>query len=300
VTAAIGPANINVKSARLSPDGQRIATAIYDGARGEQDLWIFDVHTNSGRRLTAEAALRDAPVWSPDSKTLAFLSQPDGDPPRVTFRGLGQSDPEERMPVAEFQLPTDWSPDGRFVAFVNTGFPRTANEAKSDVWLLDLKHGRKAVPLLHTRFHEANPAFSPDGKWLAFTSDESGRSELYLQSFQSGDAPYLTGERLLISRTGAAAVRWRRDGKELFYLDFAGHVQAVTIKLSPTPQFGPATSLFTISTEARGAIHSVVGFDVSADGERFVIARALDGPSLVITQNWEALLPQSRASGSRE
>ena len=72
--ATIGPANINVKSARLSPDGKRLATAIYDVERGEQDLWIFDVNTNSGRRLTADQALRDAPVWSPDSRTLAFLS----------------------------------------------------------------------------------------------------------------------------------------------------------------------------------------------------------------------------------
>src|SRR5438034_8596380 len=85
--ATIGPADINVKSARLSPDGKRLATAIYDVERGEQDLWIFDVKTNSGRRLTADAALRDAPVWSPDSTTLAFLSQTDGDPPRVHLRG---------------------------------------------------------------------------------------------------------------------------------------------------------------------------------------------------------------------
>jgi len=132
-TGTIGPAGINVKSARLSPDGRRIATAIYDGERGQQDIWIYDVNTNSIRRLTPEPALRDAPVWSPDSTTLAFLSQPDGDPPRVTFRRSGPSDPEERRPAADFQMPTDWSPDGRFVAFANTGFPQTANETQSDV-----------------------------------------------------------------------------------------------------------------------------------------------------------------------
>src|ERR1019366_5004117 len=122
--ATIGPGNINVKSARLSPDGQRLATAIYDLERGEQDLWIFDVKTNSGRRLTADPALRDAPVWSPDSRTLAFLYQADGSPPKVHLRGLGEKDADEAMPAADFQAPADWSPDGRFVAFVNTGFPR--------------------------------------------------------------------------------------------------------------------------------------------------------------------------------
>jgi DNA-binding winged helix-turn-helix (wHTH) protein/WD40 repeat protein len=294
--ATIGPANINVKSARLSPDGQRLATAIYDIERGEQDLWVFDVKTNSGRRLTSDPAIRDAPVWSPDSRTLAFLNQADGNPPKVHVRGLGEKDAEEAMPAADFQAPTDWSPDGRFVAFVNTGFPRLANETQGDVWVFDLARGRKPVPLLNTRFHEANPAFSPDGKWLAFTSNESGRPEVYVQAFRSGDAPSVIGERHLVSSAGAQAVRWRRDGKELFYLGFDGRVQAVPVRLSPKPEFGAATALFTISTEARAAIHSVLGFDVSADGQRFVIpvVSSLKAPSIVVVQNWEALLPHKR------
>jgi hypothetical protein len=88
-------------------------------------------------------------------------------------------------------------------------------------------------------------------------------------------------------------LRWRLDGRELFYLGFDGRVQAVPVKLSPKPEFGPATPLFTISTEARAAIHSVVGFDVSADGQRFVIpiVTSAEGPSIVVVQNWEALLP---------
>ncbi len=90
-----------------------------------------------------------------------------------------------------------------------------------------------------------------------------------------------------------AQVRWRRDGKELFYLGFDGRVQAVPVRLSPKRDFGPAKALFTISTEARAAIHSVLGFDVSADGNRFVIpvVTSPESPSLVVTQNWEALLP---------
>lgn len=294
--ATIGPADINVKSARLSPDGLRLATAVYDVERGEQDLWIFDVKTNSGRRLTESTALRDAPVWSPDSKRLAFLSVTDGNPPKVHLRGLGVTETEQEMPPADFQMPTDWSPDGRFVAYVNTGFPRTANETQGDVWLLDLTRGGKPVPLLNTRFHEANPAFSPDGRWLAFTSDESGQPELYVQAFEPGDAPCLTGERYLVSRVGALAVRWRRDGKELFYLGFDGRIQGISVRLSRRPEFGPATPLFTIGAEARAAIHSLLGFDVSLDGTRFVIARALDTPSIVVTQNWEALLPRRPAA----
>ncbi len=290
--ATIGPANINVKSARLSPDGQRLATAIYDIERGWQDLWIFDVKTNSGRRLTPDPSLRDAPVWSPDSKTLAFLKRH----AQVAVRGLGEKDAEEAMPTADFQMPTDWSPDGRFVAYVNTGFPRLANETQGDVWVFDLARGRKPVPILNTRYHEANPSFSPDGKWLAFTSNESGRAEVYVQAFRSGDAPGVIGERYLVSSAGAQALRWRRDGKELFYLGFDGRVQAVPVRLSLKPNFGAAKALFSISTEARAAIHSFSGFDVSADGQRFVIpvVSSAGGPSIVVVHNWEGLLPHKR------
>ncbi len=290
--ASLGPPNINVKSARISPDGQRVATAFYDGTQGQQDLWIFDVRSNSGRRLSAESTLRDAPVWSPDSRSIAYLAQSDGQAPRVHVKGLTTTDEERVMTASGFQMPADWSPDGRFIAFVNTGFPRTANETQGDVWLLDAANSWKAMPLLTTKFHEANPAFSPDGRWLAFTSDESGQPELYIQAFTGGDAPRVVGERHLVSRSGAQAVRWRRDGKELFYLAFDGKVYGVSVTLAVEPHFSAPMPLFTISTEARAAIHSVMGFDVSADGQRFIIVRALEAPSLVIVRNWETLLTQ--------
>ncbi|HMJ63464.1 MAG TPA: hypothetical protein VK493_16960, partial [Bryobacteraceae bacterium] len=114
-----------------------------------------------------------------------------------------------------------------------------------------------------------------------------------IQAFRSGDAPSLVGQRQLVSSAGAQALRWRRDGSELFYLDLEGRVQAVPTKLSPRPEFGAAKTLFTITTEARAAIHSVLGFDVSADGQRFVIPAVspTEAPSLVVIQNWETQLP---------
>ena len=151
------------------------------------------------------------------------------------------------------------------------------------------------MPLLNSGFHEAWGAFSPDGKWFAFTSNESGSSEVYVQAFRAGPAPAVTGPRYLASKGGAASVRWRRDGRELYFLDGAGLVRAVPVKLGAHPEFGPAVALFTISTEARAAFHSLPGFDVSADGSRFVvpIVSAAEGPSIVVIQNWEGLLRQS-------
>jgi Tol biopolymer transport system component len=180
------------------------------------------------------------------------------------------------------QIPLDWSTDGRFIAFMTVGLPPFANEQQSDISLIDLSEGKKIVPLFNSGFHEAWGVFSPDGKWFAFTSNESGSNELYVQAFHGGATPGLTGPRYRASKSGAAAIRWRRDGRELYFLDNAGIVRAVPVNLRAQPEFGPTAALFTISTEARAAIHSLPGFDVSADGSRFLIpvVSSAEGPSM--------------------
>src|SRR5207248_633175 len=153
----LGPVNVNVKAARLSPDGKWAAAALYDLELAGQDLWIFDVKTNAGRRLSSESAGRDAALWSPDSKRIAFMTGSGTEKgPRVHLRWLGELDAEERAttPGADFQIPLDWSSDGRFIAFMNTGNPRFANEQQSDVSVIDMAQGKKIVPLLNSRFHE--------------------------------------------------------------------------------------------------------------------------------------------------
>lgn len=292
----IGPANVNVKAARLSPDGKWAAAGLYDLENAGQDLRIFDVKTNAGRRLSANPALRDAAVWSPDSKKIAFLFAARDEASGIRWRGLGELDAEEETPAADFQIPLDWSPDGSFLAFMNVGLPRSASEQQSDISLIDLAQGKKIVPLLNSRFHESWGAFSPDGRWFAFTSNESGANEVYVQAFRGGETPGLTGPRYPASKGGASAIRWRRDGRELYFLNGAGVVQAVPVKLGRQPEFGPPETLFTVSTEARAAIHSLPGFDVSADGSRFVVpvVSGAESPSIVVIQNWEGLLPPGR------
>ncbi len=291
----IGPPNSSVKSGRLSPDGQKFAAVIYDIELGAQDIWLFDIASGAKRKLSSTPWLRDAPVWSPDSQKLAFLSGNRNAFPRVRVRGLGEEAVEEDVPGDGFQLPADWSPDGRFVVFANTGTPTFANETQSDVMVADMANGKNVMPLLDTPFHEANPIFSPDGKWLAFTSNESGQAELYIQAFESSGKPRLVGERFPATKGGVVALRWRRDGKELFHLGFNGKVYATPVNLSKKPSFGAAKELFTISTAARAAIHSLDGFDVSADGQRFVIpvTTSPENSALIVIQNWEtALLPK--------
>jgi len=294
--SAIGPAKVNLKSARLSPDGKQLATSIYEIEKGLQNLWIIDIKSGAAKLLTSAFGLRDSPVWAPQGGKLAFMNSSGGRTPKIGIRGTSENDSEAIEADGGFQLPTDWSPDGRFLAFSDNGVARLANEVQGNVFLMDLHRNRKRIPLLHSSFHEGNAIFSPDGKWIAFTSSESGRSELYLQAFTGGDAPAVSGERFPVSRAGAQVVRWRRDGKEIYYLGYDGKVYAVPVKLGTRPAFGPAAPLFEISTEARAAIHALAGFDVSPDGKRFVIPTVSDAepPSIVIVQNWEASLPLKR------
>ena len=153
---------------------------------------------------------------------------------------------------------------------------------------------RKVIPLLTTPFYENNAVFSPDGKWLAFLSDESGQAEIYMQALdRANDSLHVTGERFLISRQGGQCLRWRKNGKELYYLGSDGRVYAVTLDFrSGAVRAGRPEPLFTIDAEARATNHSVVSFDVSADGSRFVIPSMTPGESsaLVVLQDWESLV----------
>lgn len=287
------PAGLALKAARLSPDGRWLGTSVYDVERGVTNVWLFGVDGRGGRRLISGPGLTHSPIWSPDSKRIVFARAFETTP-KLFLGSVDGNGLEEALPRADFQMPTDWSPDGRFVLYNNTGLTLVASAQQGDVWAVDLHRERRLVPLVRTPFHEANGVFSPDGKWLAFTSNESGRTEVYLQRLETSDSLRVTGERHLVSRHGAQCLRWRPDGKELYYLGSDGRVYAVPLRLGPVVALGPPSALFTISTEARAAVHAVLGFDVSADGSRFVIpvVSSLEKPSLVVMQNWESALPR--------
>ena len=190
--------------------------------------------------------------------------------------------------------PTDWSPDGRFIDYNNSALPAITNAYPADVFAIDMARNRKVIPLLSTPFSEYGAVFSPDNKWLAFLSNESGQAEVYIQALdRGGDSLRVTGERFLVSRQGAQCLRWRKNGKELFYLGADGRVYAVALAFGADGvHAGQPAPLFTIDTEARAAIHSVVAFDVSPDGNRFVIPSMTPGErsALVVLQDWESLV----------
>lgn len=297
IVDTIGPSNVNLEQARISPDGKMIATPIFDVNRGVNDMWIIDTATGAARRAIPGPGLVDNPVWAPGSDALAFSRAYDL-PPKLVLRGLGEHDSDDPLPADYFQAARDWSRDGRFLAFTNTGVAQIDNELNGDVRLIDMAAGRKVIHLVSTPFHEDNPAFAPDGRWLAFTSNESGRSEAYLQAFDARESPRLVGPRHLVSKHGAIALRWSHDGRELFYLAFDGMLYAVGITQSPQLNISEPVALFPIGTEARAATHSLTGFDVSADGRNFLvpIVTSNERSEIVVIQNWESELARKRGN----
>jgi hypothetical protein len=161
-----------------------------------------------------------------------------------------------------------------------------------------MARGRKVIPLLRTQFFEYDAVFSPDGKWLAFLSDESGRAEIYVQALdRGGDSLRVTGERFLVSQDGAQCLRWRKDSRELYYVGLDGQVYAVPLAFRPAAvHAGTPEPLFRIDAGAFSTVHSVVSFDVSADGSRFLIPSITPGESsaLVVLQDWESQVAKSK------
>ncbi len=290
---AASPANINASYVRLSPDGRLLAAVPFDIERGVPEIWVYDAVTGAGRKVIYGPEIRHLPVWSPDSRRLIHLID-DHSWPRLGLSSLDGAPDKEPMPDTGIANPTDWSPDGRFVLYSNSALPAVTQNFPSDVFAIDMARNRKVIPLLSTPFYEYNAVFSPDGHWLAFLSNESGRAEIYMQALDRGnDSLRVTGERFLISRQGAQCLRWRKDGRELYYLGSDGRVYAVAVTFPPGGvRAGLPEPLFTIDAEARATMHSVVSFDVSADGMRFVIPSTTPGESsaLVVLQDWESLV----------
>jgi Tol biopolymer transport system component/DNA-binding winged helix-turn-helix (wHTH) protein len=291
--SAASPSEISANHGRLSPDGRWLAAAPFDIERGVTEIWLYDAVSGAGRKLLFGAGIMNMPVWSPDSRRLVYLLD-DHSWPKLGLRSLDGTPERESLPDTGFMAPTDWSPDGRFILFNNSALPAITSAFPSDVFAIDMARNRKVIHVLTTPFYEYNAVFSPDGKWLAFLSTESGKAEIYLQALDySDDSLRVTGERFLVSRQGAQCLRWRKDGGEIYYLGSDGQVYAVSLAFrSGEVRAGEPEPLFTIDAEARAAIHSVVSFDVSADGSRFVIPSMTPGESsaIVVMQDWESLV----------
>src|SRR4051794_17468327 len=201
-------------SVALSPDGRQVATSRTDPENTPHwDVWLLDVERNTSTRLTYEQVRATFPVWSADGSSVIF-GRPHGNEVDL-YRKLASGAGDERLllkSTAGEKYATSSSRDGRFLLLTAEN-----PETKSDIWVLPLQGDRKPIPFLRTEFNENSGQFAPDGHWVAYTSDESGREEIYVREFSLGSAhgSWDAAGKWLISNSGGTYPRWRGDGKEL-------------------------------------------------------------------------------------
>jgi serine/threonine protein kinase len=266
---------------RLSPDGTRLAVDIFAGTQGIGDIWIFDLARGTSTRLTFGPYSQGAPVWSPDGKMI-FYSSGAGFP-HIKAKAADGSTPERIILESKdtVEYPDSFSPDGRYLVYTRK-VPQ--NETGFHVWALPLFGDGKPFPIVQSTFEERYPAVSPDGKWLAYQSNESGRWEVYITAFPGG------GAKWQVSGVGGASPKWRGDSKEVFYLDPSDNIVAVEVNASGgAVQLGTPHSLF----QAIGIQREYGPYDVSADGKKFLInsGNLKEGSDpFTLVQNWPAEL----------
>jgi Tol biopolymer transport system component/DNA-binding winged helix-turn-helix (wHTH) protein len=258
----------------LSPDGQRVAVETNEDSN--LDIWVYDLERGARTRLTSHHATDIIPVWSPDSKRIVFSSYRRGN--IDVFLALADGSVDDRAIVSSPQNErvSDWSSDGRTILYsletANNGFDIWYAKLSGDDW--------KPMPFLQTRSHEFAAKLSPDGRYIAYVSDETGRNEIFVRPFPTGEGKWA------ISTNGGAQVRWSRDGRELFYTQDAS---LLGVSLQAAADFRPGAPIALFSNPTFHMPAGEANWDMAPDGQRFLVPERLGGTrKLHFVQNWYA------------
>jgi len=255
----------DIGNVELSPDGTRVAVTLMAGGDRSHDIWFYDTATGQKTQFTDTPADENWLIWSPDGEQVVFnrFSFGRSELYRASTSGIGGS--EETLLSDEDGLwPVSWSPDGRNILFV-----KNSAGTGNDIWVLPLFGDRKAYPIFRTQYAENWAAFSPNGKWIAFSSTFSGMPVVYISPFPTD------GKVLRVSDNSGTQARWRRDGKEIFYLDPEKNLMAVQVtEVGSDVNVGNARLLFKTSYPYP-PYHA---FDAGTDGERFLVNTLILAP----------------------
>lgn len=266
------------RNPELSPDGSRLAVVQTDPA-GRSDVWIVDLARGVTTRLTLDASnVHNLPLWTPGGSSLVVRES--------AGQGLvewpaGRTGAERQFSTIDFD-PNSYSPDGRYIAYTILN-----PETNRDIGVMPLAGDRKPFLLLHSVANETHGQISPNGRWIAYTSDESGVDEIYIQKFPEG------GQKMRISTAGGDQARWRRDGRELFYLSGDDALMSIAVETTSELTVGSPMALFEVANVARGALGTNANYDVSPDGRRFIIASGVSNvanPPITVVLNWQTAL----------
>jgi len=260
-------------SVSIAPDGRRI---LFDRARpgiGTYDIWSFDLERGTETPVTSEPDTEVYAVWLPGEKSVAYSAlRASSHAPQLFRRDLTTGKEQELLPGGGFQIAQDVSPDGKSLVYIEG-----SEHGWDDVWVLPLSGGGKSVALLRAPFSKGDVRFSPDGRYLAMITSESGQPEVYVTAYPG------PGERIRVSTGGAQSLRWSRDGRELLYLSADQRMMSVPVKTSPSLVLGAPTALFAVNGKGWA------DFDVSPDGNRFlaIVPKVVaDELPLNVVVNW--------------
>ncbi|OFV85763.1 MAG: hypothetical protein A2V74_02490 [Acidobacteria bacterium RBG_16_70_10] len=279
VLGSLGPPGF-YGTPRVSPDGKKVAFVLADSARAPSDLWIQDLEYDRKFRLTQKSGLFFGPAWSRDASRLMFVCQPKG-VQDLCVRSLREGGDAELLHESpNWKVTGSWMPDGKSVLFSEQD-----PETNEDIKILSLDGKGESRVLLKTPFNETYPEVSPDGRWVAYLSDETGRPEVNVRP-SSGSL-----EQWQISPGGGSQARWRGDGRELYYVAPDGNVVAVSIDTQPVFRPGTPRALFRLP-EAPDRDTPILE-DVTPDGRRFLLNVPVTARSSVAFHaivNWTSLL----------
>jgi len=272
----VSPAALHY-SPRLSHDGRRVAVDISEPQTAKGDIWIIDLSRSTSTRLTYDPANESAPLWTPSDRSVIFFSQKEGASDLYEKSAGGIGEDEVVLQDERQKTPLDLSPDGRWLALQVT----TATQGKADIWLLD-RQTQEAMPFVTTPFSEGEMQFSPDGKWVAYVSDESGRKEVYVLQFPESPGKWI------VSRGGGEQPAWSADGHQIYYLAGGKTMMQVEVTLGDAFDSGPPQPLF--DAPVRGDL-PFRQYCVSRDGSRFLLNRRVAEDTtrpIAFVQHWAA------------
>jgi Tol biopolymer transport system component len=257
--------------ARLSPDGTKVAFDSRDQSVGTADIWIYDVIRNISTRFTFDQSIEWSPIWSPTGDRIGYSSDRQGSGDLYVKSSNGTEAEQLLLKSVPQKQPSDWSPDGQTILF-NDYDPTT----RADLWVMPQEGKQEPFPFLRTEFVEENARFSPDGHWVVYRSDESGKGEIYVRPFPSGSGKWQ------VSVKGGDLPVWRRDGKEIFY-QMGGAVMAVDVDGTGSAfTVGSAKQLFELPRSLL--------YDVSVDGTQVlmgVVSGEQGAPPVTLVTNWD-------------
>ncbi len=245
----------------ISPDGKRVAVERTDAQTQNKDIWLVDSASGATTRFTSDPGWEAFPLWSPDGSRIIFTSNRSGVYNLYQKASSGAGSEELLYQSTEGKGPNSWSPDGKFLIYYSLGQPTHLRLLAADG-----PADRKPVPLIDPQFSSVTGRFSPDGHWIAYSSNESGKNEISVRSFDP--ATGTTGAPTVVTQGGGTTPLWRGDGKELFYIARDGMATALEVRTGATFQVGAPKPLFKVPA---GLLFWDVAPNTSGDATRFLM-----------------------------